>query len=136
MKSEYKSPHPKGYLNGIETKWAEILSKGNAYAGMLLLYDQKLCALAYEVEVALEEGKIKQEDHPFYASRLKERINTINRLILNSGDQYKCGNYFSRIVWDLERMIESNTLNLRRVAERIRGMTDELVDELLIKLKE
>jgi len=136
MKSEYKSPHPEGYLKGIETKWAEILAKGNAYAGMLLLYDQKLCALAYEVEVALEEGKIKQEDYPFYASRLKDRINTINRLIGNSGDEFKCAKYFNRIIWGLERIIEPGRLDLKRVAERIHCMTNELVDELVIKLKE
>ena len=54
MRSDFKSNADDEHLRKEENIWAEIIRSGNSYAGMILIHDQKLCAIAHEL---IQNGK-------------------------------------------------------------------------------
>jgi len=55
MKSTYESQAQDAHLRDEETQWVAILASGNEYAGILLVWVQKLCAEAHDVEYFIKK---------------------------------------------------------------------------------
>lgn len=60
-----------------ELQWAEIMSSGNAPAGMAVVFIQKLCTAFHELGPAFEKGALKPEELDFFKKRMASRIKKV-----------------------------------------------------------
>ena len=132
MKSKFISKAEDTHLKKEEKQWAEILARGNSYAGMLLIYDQKLCAVVHEVGVVIEKGKIDIDQVRFYASMLETRISKVLELLDDCGLDFRAKKTFTELRKDIKGL-ENNQISynsLKHLPERIHLTSHELCDEL------
>ena len=136
MKYKFISNAENSHVKEEETQWAQILAKGNPYAGILLIYDQKLCAFAHEINNAIEKGQIYPSQVKIYASRLKRRVGRILEL-LDEEPNLASKKIFKGLASKLEEL-ENNKFSynvLKEFPERIHLASHELCDELYLSLK-
>ena len=126
--STSENPH----IKEEEDMWARIVSTGNGYAGIILIWDQKLCAYAHEVGLEFMAGNIGVQRVNFYAGRLKARAEKVFELISNSGEEFEVEKDFKSLISELGnyRNSISDFGRLRTIPERIHGLSHSLCDEL------
>ncbi|MDP2973625.1 MAG: hypothetical protein Q8N60_01105, partial [Candidatus Diapherotrites archaeon] len=103
MKSGFKSKAANGHIRVEENQWAEILAKGNAFASVLLLQDQKLCAVCHEIERALNAGKITVEQAKFFAAGLGGRIDAVLKVLGEGVEDFQAKAEFVKLKVKLEK---------------------------------
>ncbi len=131
METIYQSEDQNSHVREEENLWSKILATGHQSAGMILIYDQKLCAVAHEIEEILE--KITDYKYiSYYAKSLKNRINKVIELLDNSGHNFRSKNNFQEIIIALEKLKEDQASYeiLRKIPEQIHLISHRLVDEL------
>jgi len=136
MKYEFESKSKDSHINEEEYQWVKILAKGNPYAGMLLVYSQKLCAVAHEFGNAMVEGQINKNNAGFYASRLKGRAGKILEILSEEPD-LSSRKTFEGLIIKLEEFGDNQASYdaFKEIPEKIHMASHELCDELYIRLK-
>ena len=121
MKTNYLSQSMDSHIREEEKQWAKIIASGNQYAGLILIYDQKLCAVAHEM--------IDCQDIPNQANILKKRIQKVIDLLDDSGYYFKVKESFEKIISELEEK-EISSEKFKKLIEQIHSTSHELCDEL------
>ncbi len=138
MKSYFVSNSSNQHLQDEETQWAEILSKGNPYAGILLIWDQKLCAVAHEFGAAVKVGAINNSKIEFYFDALHRRLKKVINLLEDSELQcqrsfMELSDYFDNL--KEKEMSPSEYINsLNDLPEKCHRLSHMLCDELYQKI--
>ncbi len=132
MQTRFKSKSRDSHLRAEENQWAEILSKGNPYVGLILIYDQKLCAYAHELGSAISEGKITIGQVEFYGSRIQMRIGKLLELLEGFDENLKSITDFQKLRDDTAKLRNNHSsYNLfLKLPEQIHAMSHKLCDEL------
>ena len=118
---QFKSQDPDDHIRQEEDIWAKILSKGDPKTGMILIYDQKLCAIAHEFEQFMKNSA--KIDTAFAIARLRQRLDQLLTFIkdLDSAKEFR------DIKADLEMYV------FKDLPEVIHQASHKLVDELKAK---
>lgn len=137
MKSDYVSNASSEHARVEEAQWAEILSAGNQYAGMLLIHDQKLCALGHEVAAAIKAGEITERNVVFYAGRLEKRIGRVAEVLKAGASDFKVNGTFERLrkVLISLRNDPASYACFQEMPEKVHMASHELCDELQERIK-
>ena len=132
MKAHYQSKEKHQHIRTEEIQWAEILSSGHPFVGMIMVHDQKLCAIVHEIEAAINEGKIDVEHVPFYAKRLKIRVDKVLELLNDSEHNFKVRDSLVEIRSKLEGLTSNeNSYNiLKDIPKIIHEISHKVCDEL------
>ena len=136
MKKKFESKAANGHIRIEENQWAEILAKGNAFASMLLLQDQKLCAVCHEIEGALNAGKITVEQAKFFAAGLGGRIDAVLEMLGEAEEGFKAKAEFVKLKEKLEKPEngKAGLDSLKKLAGQIHLASHLLCDELHEKI--
>ncbi len=136
MKTGFKSKAANEHIRVEENQWAEILAKGNAFAGMLLLQDQKLCAVCHEIERALNAGKVSAEQVEFFAAGLGGRIDAVLKMLDEAEEGFKAKAEFVKLKEKLEKPEngKAGLDSLKKLAGQIHLASHLLCDELHEKI--
>jgi hypothetical protein len=130
----FVSPRIDMHREEEENRWAKILAAGDNYASMILLYDQKLCAVAHEIKQGIYEGFIAPNHTHFYARRLADRIYDVMNLLKNSDLYFQTRDSLMQLISDLRVIKDArpydSTDPLQEIVERIHTVSHELTDEL------
>ncbi|OGZ34026.1 MAG: hypothetical protein A3I88_02590 [Candidatus Portnoybacteria bacterium RIFCSPLOWO2_12_FULL_39_9] len=122
----------KEHIQKEEEQWRKIIAVGNQDAGMVLIYDQKLCAFAHEIGAALEK-KITF-DYIFAASRLIERINVLLSKLPKEKFETVVGIFLNIKQRLKEEVIQGKTAQRKKALnsfpEEIHQASHKLCDEL------
>lgn len=134
MKTDYISRIANVHIREEENQWSAILSVGNPYASILIVHDQKLCAIAHEIGVAISAGVISDSQIEFYANRLKSRIDRVLDL-LKGGDSldFRVVKNFKNIKEKLTKFRNDNKTSyevFKHLPEEVHMASHELCDEL------
>ncbi|MCX8035784.1 MAG: hypothetical protein N3D11_01780 [Candidatus Sumerlaeia bacterium] len=75
----YKSIGGDAHWLAEEEQWARILASGDAAAGMVLVFLQKMCTAFHEFEPACKAGALDESNTEFFRQRLAGRVRWVIR---------------------------------------------------------
>ena len=143
MKEKYISHQEDIHARNEEMQWCRIFRYGNPYASLLLVYDQKLCAIAHEVAAAFVQEGLNKKNTTFYINRIHARLSTLISLLQESETNFAVLASFLNLSKHLE-MLHNNNNNdldfhcklLQKLPEEIHILSHCLCDELEQKLQQ
>lgn len=136
MKQKFESKAAGEHIRVEEDQWAGILAEGNAFAGMLLLQDQKLCAVCHEIERALNAGKLGIKQVNFFAAGLAGRIDAVLKMLDEAEEDFKAKAEFAKLKEKLGKPEngKAGLDSLKKLAGQIHLASHLLCDELFGKI--
>lgn len=112
-----------------EQQWARMLAAGDAAAGMLLVFVQKLCTAVHEFDPAYRAGGLKEEKLDFFRGRLATRTEKVLDVMNANGMRDMPGAADLREM--LERIRDAELLgDLADLAEPVHQVNHTICDAL------
>ncbi|MBN2067713.1 MAG: hypothetical protein JW744_04560 [Candidatus Diapherotrites archaeon] len=136
MKQEFKSKSENEHIRAEEQQWAEIFAEGNAFASMLLLQVEKLCALAHEFEKLFKAGSVREGQVKSLAAGLAWRVDMALDMLPDAGEHFEAEALFRGLKAGIERL-ENNEKGLDALGQsvdKIHKSCHLLVDEIYGKI--
>lgn len=132
MKAEFESKSQDAHVRAEENQWANILSEGNPYVGVILIYDQKLCAYAHELGSVISADKVTITQVKFYGSRIQMRIKKLLELLEDFNVSLKSIAGLQKLRDDAAKLRNDQQSYdvLSSLPDRIHATSHELCDEL------
>ena len=119
MKSTFTSQSTDPHFKKEEEQWADILSKGNPYAGVILITSQKLCTTTHELQKAIDANQVAANQVVFYCSQLEYRLNKMLGILNDCGADFQATRRFEEFKEHVKKSREQFTKDSN---ERIKKM--------------